>query len=202
VSEDQRPVVLIIEDEEGLADFYAKWLSDEYRVRTAYDGEEGLDLYDDAVDVVLLDRRMPGLSGDEVLERIREAPHDARVAMVTAITPEFDIVEMEFDEYLVKPVSNQELNETIEELLTLTTYDERIREYHALSAKRTTLKTNMSSSEITDSEEYSSLMERLADLQTELEELRDELDYTQLQHAFGVIDFEAPYPEEPRTEEG
>lgn len=201
MSDDPRPVVLVIEDDEDLADFYAKWLSDEYDVRIAYDGEEGLDLYGEAVDVVLLDRRMPGPSGDEVLERIRQAPHDARVAMVTAISPEFDIVEMEFDDYLVKPVSKNELHETIEELLTLTTYDERIKEYHALSAKRTTLKTNKPSDEITDSEEYDSLVERLSDLQAELEELRDELDYTQLQQAFGVIDFEAPYPEEQHTEE-
>jgi DNA-binding response OmpR family regulator len=202
VSEDPRPVVLVIEDNEGLVDFYATWLSEKYDVRTAYDGEEGLDRYDESVDVVLLDRRMPGLSGDEVLERIREAPHDARVAMVTAVTPDFDIVDMEFDEYLVKPLSSKKLNETIEELLTLTTYDERIKEYHALSAKRTTLKANKSANEITEGEEYDLLMERLADLQAELEELRDELDYTELQHAFGVIDFEAPPPEEPRTDEG
>ncbi len=197
----QRPVVLVVEDDENLADFYTRWLADEYDVRTAYTGEEGLDRYDDAVDIVLLDRRMPGLSGDEVLERIRESPHDAPVVMVTAINPGSDIFEMEFADYLAKPVVREELHETIEELLTLTTYDERIQEYYALSAKRTTLKTNNSSDEILESEEYDSLMERLVDLRAEFEELRDELDYEQLQHAFGVIDFDSPPVKETHADE-
>jgi DNA-binding response OmpR family regulator len=36
---------------------------------------------------VLLDRRMPGLSGDNALNRIREREYDCRVAMVTAVDP-------------------------------------------------------------------------------------------------------------------
>ncbi|TKX52052.1 response regulator, partial [Halorubrum sp. SS7] len=60
------PLVLVVEDEPDLADLYAAWLGDEYRVRTAYGGREALDQLDetdDEVDAILLDRRMPGLSG-------------------------------------------------------------------------------------------------------------------------------------------
>jgi CheY-like chemotaxis protein len=63
--------VLIVDDESEVADVYALRLREEYETRTAYGGEEALDTIDSDMDVVLLDRRMPDLSGDEVLERIR-----------------------------------------------------------------------------------------------------------------------------------
>jgi len=58
---------------------------------------------DETVDVVLLDRMMPGMSGQEVLAAIRERGLDCRVAMVTAVDADFDVIEMGFDEYLGKP---------------------------------------------------------------------------------------------------
>jgi DNA-binding response OmpR family regulator len=201
MTEEPRPVVLVVEDDEALADFYTESLADEYEVRTAYGGPEALDRYDEAVDIVLLDRRMPEISGDEVLERIRDHSHDCRVAMVTAVSPDFDIVEMPFDDYLVKPVSKQELRRMVEELLTLTTYGERIQEYYTLSAKYTALTDNPPSGGVTDSEEYDSLVEELSEVQSEFEELRDDLDYEQLQNAFRVIDFDGLPVEEPSANE-
>ncbi|WP_423750819.1 response regulator [Salinirarus marinus] len=77
---DDTATVLIVEDERALVDLFSNWLSDDFDVRTAYDGEQALAKIDDEVDVVLLDRRMPGLSGDDVLERVRERDIDATLA--------------------------------------------------------------------------------------------------------------------------
>ncbi len=85
---DDLPLVLVVEDEPDLADLYATWLRGEYRVRVAYGGREALEKLDDEVEVVLLDRRMPDLSGDEALKEIRERGFDCRVAMVTAVEPD------------------------------------------------------------------------------------------------------------------
>jgi len=60
--------VLIVDDEPDLADLYASWLPEQYAVVTAYDGRGALDALDGSVNVVLLDRRMPGMSGDEVVD--------------------------------------------------------------------------------------------------------------------------------------
>jgi DNA-binding response OmpR family regulator len=188
---DSRAGVLVVEDEEELADVYSGWLREQYDVKTAYRGDEALDRFDDTVDVVLLDRRMPGRSGDEVLERIKESGHDCRVAMVTAINPELDIIDMEFDDYLVKPVTKDELLETVEGLLALQTYNDRVREYYSLSAKHTALMTNNSEAQLADKQEYQDLKARLAEVQTQFEDLREELDYDQLKQAFKQIDFEA-----------
>lgn len=147
-------VVLIVEDETDLADLYATWIGDAREVRVAYSGESGLNSIDDAVDVVLLDRRLPGMSGDEFLDRIRADGLDCAVAMVSAVEPNVDIVEMPFDEYLTKPIRREELLAAIDRLLAVSTSPESVRDYLALSAKRETLDDQLSGTELETSEEY------------------------------------------------
>ncbi|MEY7848238.1 response regulator transcription factor [Natrarchaeobius sp. A-rgal3] len=165
-----RPSVLIAEDEPDLANLYTSRLEERYDVRTAYDGNEALESIDEGIDVVLLDRRMPGLSGDLVLETIRERGLDCRVAMVTAIEPDFDIVEMGFDDYLVKPVSKAELIAVIDQLLLRSTYDEQLQEFFALASKKVLLDRQKTEAERRTSEEYARLEDRLAVLRVRLDE--------------------------------
>jgi DNA-binding response OmpR family regulator len=174
--------VLVVDDEADLADLYAAWLTDEYDVRTAYGGQDALEELDDAVDVALIDRLMPDMSGDEVLSELREAGHDCRVAMVTAVEPDFDIIEMGFDDYLVKPVRRDELTETVESLLSRATYDNQLRDYFALASKRAALESQKSERELAESEPYEGLT-------TEFERLRAELDETV--EGMDAADFEA-----------
>lgn len=114
------PTVLFVDDEPAIADGHAARLSDDYEVRTAYGGEEAMETMDDEIDVVCLDRRMPGMSGGEVLEAIREEGYDCRVLMLTGVEPDRDVVEMGFDDYIVKPVGGEQLRETVERLLETT----------------------------------------------------------------------------------
>lgn len=111
------PTVLVVEDDEELADMYVLWLEDEYDVRTAYGGRSGLEQFDDDVDLVLLDRRMPNYSGDEVLKDINAHEHTCPVAMLTAVEPDADIVDLPFDEYITKPVDRSELLYTVRGLI-------------------------------------------------------------------------------------
>lgn len=164
------PVVLIVEDEPDVAETYRLWLEDQYTVRVAGDGTEGLDALDESVAVVLLDRMMPGLSGGEVLERIREEGLDCRVAMVTAVEPDFDILEMGFDAYLSKPVKGDQLEETIENLLERSEYDSLLQEYYSLVEKQATLEATKTAVELEESAEYADLVTRIDDLRTELSE--------------------------------
>ena len=164
------PLVLVVEDERDLADLYATWLRDEYRVRVAYGGREAIEQLDDEVDVALLDRRMPDLSGDETLQAIREEGIECRVAMVTAVEPDFDIVAMGFDDYLVKPVSREALTTTVENLLLRNSYDEGIQELFALSSKKALLESEKDPATLDSNEEYQQLSERVAELRSELDE--------------------------------
>ncbi len=189
---DDPPLVLIVEDEPDLADLYATWLRGDYRVRTAYGGQEALDELDEEVDAILLDRRMPGLSGDEVLEEIRARGADCRVSMVTAVEPDFDIIEMGFDTYLVKPVTKDALIDTVEELLTRSSYDKGVQELFSLSSKKALLESEKSQSSLVDNEEYQELTEEIANLREELDEtteaLSDHDDFVGLFREFDVPD--------------
>jgi len=170
-----RPRVLVVEDEHALADIYASWLAERYEVETANDGETALATYDASVDVVLLDRRLPGISGDRVLEHIREHEAGCRVAMVSAVTPDFDIYDMGFDDYLVKPVSREELLDLVERMLRVNDYDEGFGRYFALSSKLALLRSHRSEAELEDSEVYERLRADLDELDRELTEVVGEM---------------------------
>ena len=173
---EQPPLVLVVEDEPDLADLYAAWLGDEYRVRTAYGGHEALDQLDEAddeVDAILLDRRMPGLSGDEVLTAVRDRGIDCRVAMVTAVEPDFDILEMGFDDYLVKPVTSDTLKETVEGLLRRSEYDSEVQDLFSLTSKKAMLESEKSATDLADNEEYQRLTDRIEALREQADESRD-----------------------------
>ncbi|MFT4882158.1 MAG: DNA-binding response OmpR family regulator [Natronomonas sp.] len=168
--------VLVVDDERDVADAYAAQLDSEYVVTTAYGGQEALDQLDASVDVVLLDRRMPGLSGDEVLDAIRDRGLEVRVAMVTAVDPDFDIIEMPFDDYIIKPVSRDDLLETIERLRNCSTYETTLQEYYSLMAKRATLQSNKPQAELDGSETFETLKARIDELEGELDETVSEFD--------------------------
>jgi DNA-binding response OmpR family regulator len=175
MSADQ-PLVLIVEDEPDLADLYATWLRENCTVRVAYGGHEALDELDEDVDVVLLDRRMPDLSGDEALAEIRNRGFDCRVAMVTAVEPDFDIVAMGFDDYLVKPVSKEALEETVDNLLRRNTYNDGVQELFSLASKKALLESEKEATALEENEEYQELDARLSELRADLDETLQQFD--------------------------
>lgn len=179
-----RPTILIVDDEPSITDLYALRLKDTYDVRTAYSGEEALAEIDDDVAVVLLDRRMPDLSGDDVLTKIRDEGVDCRVAMVTAVDPDFDILDLGFDAYVVKPVSEEDLKNTVETLLRRANYDDQLREMTSLMSKKAALESEKSRDELADNQEYQRLDQHLEDLREELDETVADLDEEDFSAAF------------------
>jgi len=162
--------VLVVDDETAVADAYAAQLEKEYAVLTAYGGEEAIETVDSTVDIALLDRRMPAVSGDEVLEEIRTREIDCRVIMVTAVDPDFDIVEMPFEDYLKKPVDKADLVDAIERQLEAGEYDERFEEFLELNTKIGLLEEEKSTPELERSEELLEIRERADRLKSDLDE--------------------------------
>lgn len=167
---DLSPKVMVVEDERGTADLYSAWLESECDVRTAYDGSSALEQIDAGVDVVFLDRRMPGLSGDEVLEAIRDRGFDCRVAMLTAVEPDFDVIEMAFDDYLTKPVSEAELLETVNRFVEQRSLDDHVRQHLSLIAKQQALTETKDEADLETSEEYRQLVEEIDRSRAQLDE--------------------------------
>ena len=127
--------VLVVEDDPELRALYADYLRDRYAVTTAATGEAALERVGDDVDVVLLDRRLPGLNGSGVLEEIRERSAGCAVAVVTAVEPGLDILDMGFDDYVQKPVSRHDLIGLVERMVRCRAYDDAVRRYFATATK-------------------------------------------------------------------
>lgn len=169
----QSGTVLIVEDELPLAELYEQFLEASYEISVATNGEDALAAMSDTVDVVLLDRRMPGMSGAAVLDAIREAGYDCRVVMVTAVAPGVDVIEMGFDDYLTKPVTRATLLETVQTLFDLAAYDERLQEYYRLATKKARLEVENQGRDLAEQPEFHRLCERFSRLEKELEDTQE-----------------------------
>jgi len=181
----EQATVLVVDDEEEVADVYALRLRNEYETRTAYGGQEALEQIDDDVDIVLLDRRMPDVAGDDVLSEIRSEGYDCKVIMLTAVDPGTDILEMDFDDYLCKPVEKADLVAAIDQQLQVQQYDDRLTEYFEVTSKLTLLEAELSPQEIEDSDELRELAARADQLKTEIDETLDE--FEDIETAFDEI---------------
>jgi DNA-binding response OmpR family regulator len=156
--------VLIVEDKQELADLYGGWLEGSFGVTVVYNGRQALDVLDkrgDDVDVVLVDRRMPGLSGDELIEIIRDRESEYSVAVVSAVTPDIDIAQLGFNEYLTKPVDREELETVVHRLVNQASYDKQVRDHLALISKKQVLEEEKRREELVESEEYRRLEEKI-----------------------------------------
>ena len=185
--------VLIVDDEPDLADLYASWLPEKYAVDTAYDGRGALDTLDDSVDVVLLDRRMPGMSGDEVLEWIRERGLGCGVAMITAVDPDFDILELGFDAYLTKPVAASDLAEVTERLIRRLEYTDTLQEFFAKLSTRETLAAEKPAFELEADDRYRELEAEIEELREASEAHMSELDGDDFEALFYRLDGPEPF---------
>jgi len=106
--------VLIVEDERKVAGFLARALRENaYAVDVVDTGEEGLDLaLDKNYDLVLLDVRLPGLSGIEVCKRLRREGVQTPILMLTArslVEQRVEGLDAGADDYLTKPFALTEL---------------------------------------------------------------------------------------------
>jgi DNA-binding response OmpR family regulator len=113
--------VLLVEDHAKLATTVARGLRQKgMAVDVAFDGQDALDhLAGAAYDVVVLDRELPRVHGDEVCREIAAGPGNSRVLMLTAARSVGDRVEglgIGADDYLPKPFAFAELVARIQAL--------------------------------------------------------------------------------------
>lgn len=108
--------VLLVDDDDDLREMMRLWLRREHdwEVREASTGAEALEQLDDSVDVVVLDRKMPELSGPEVVDRLEGSTFDGNTVVVSAFRPDTHLASDDVADYLVKPVDRQDLVRALE----------------------------------------------------------------------------------------
>ncbi len=116
-----RGVILVVDDDPGVRESFRLILEDEYEVLDAPDGARALEvLQTSPVDLVLLDVRLPGLDGLQVLERIRAVDERLDVILVTAVrTVKTAVAAMKLGalDYLIKPVDQEQVLPLIQRAL-------------------------------------------------------------------------------------
>jgi two-component system cell cycle response regulator len=121
--EEQRPVVLLVDDNEEILDFIADDLADKYVVLTARNGHEALEiLQQQIVQLVVSDLMMPGMDGFELCEHIKsgiEFSHIPVVLLTAKDTLQSKIqgLELGADAYVEKPFSPEFLQVQIASLI-------------------------------------------------------------------------------------
>ena len=110
--------ILVIDDERSMRDFLKILLTKEgHQVVTTANGEKGLEyLQDNRCDLVITDIRMPGMSGLELLEAVKEETPDLPVIMITAFASPNDAVQaMKYGafDYISKPFNVDEIKSVI-----------------------------------------------------------------------------------------
>lgn len=121
--------ILVIDDDESLRDTVALMLEEEgFRVLAEADGRAG---YERAVtarpDLILVDLRLPGMSGTEICKQIRAANIRTPIIVLSAVGDEVDkvlLLEIGADDYVVKPFGRRELLARIRAVLRRATPDQ------------------------------------------------------------------------------
>lgn len=125
-SDHQTPKILVVEDNPDNRLTVKAVLGKEYMLTEAVDGEEGIKMaIDELPDLILLDISLPKKSGYEVIEALRNNNETQFIPIIalTARAMKSDkekIIAVGFDEYVTKPIDNDELKAKIKILLTKT----------------------------------------------------------------------------------
>jgi len=131
--------ILLVDDNEGCRELYALWLDGNYDVQTAENGLAAIETVTDDIDLVLLDRNMPGPNGVDVAEKLREDGYDGGIIMVSSQPLDFDLSQSPFDNYVQKPTQRGNLEHAVERFVTRQRLQDKLNEYYASTATLATL---------------------------------------------------------------
>lgn len=187
MADTREKTILIVDDEEVVAESYQLYLEDKYETRIETTGGAALaelDPTDREIDLILLDRRMPGMSGDVVANHVDDYELDYQVLMVSAVDPDLDILDIPCDGYLTKPVSEEEIVTAVERAFLVSYYKELITEYNAVVEKYDVLVDQFSKEELSNKELFTEFEERMEQLESEISETTEELEQTNMQGVF------------------
>lgn len=168
--------VLVVDDEPDVAEAQAVRLRTTYETSVAHSGEDALEQAGPGIDAILLDRRMPDIHGDDVLAKLRDRGYEGAIIMLTAANPELNILEMEFDDYLQKPVDRETLLSTLARHLDAQDTDDSLNEFFRITSKLQLLEADRTTKQLGQSSEYAALKRRADELEQTLRAEMDEFD--------------------------
>ena len=119
---ESRTQILVIDDDEDILNLFSDFLKKEgYGVTSFLDPLKALEEIHrrpQRYSIIITDVRMPGISGIELIRRIRKINHDIKVIIISAFELNGeDLRNIRYDNFMEKPVHMQYLAQTIEKIL-------------------------------------------------------------------------------------
>lgn len=118
--------ILLVDDDAEITTLLKELLEMEgFNIVVAHNGEDAFELFDDSIDLILLDVMMPKINGLDTLKKLRQN-HITPVIMLTAKGSELDRVlglELGADDYISKPFNDRELIARIRAMLRRSDWD-------------------------------------------------------------------------------
>lgn len=107
--------------------------------------------------------------------------------MLTAVDPELGVAEMPFDAYLLKPVDDNSLHETVERLCRLADFDDAVGDLYAVEQKRALLEAEHTPEALEGSSVYRTLVEEHERLQDETRAAAAGMDWAGFERLVGDL---------------
>lgn len=167
-SDGRDPEVLVVEDERPQRQMYVRWL-DHYYVEDVDSAEGVYENIASSTDIVLLDRILEDGKGDKIAENLKEKYPGLEIVMITAVDPDIDMLDLEIDDYLMKPVKRKNVLEAVERALERSDETEEERELLSLASKKAVLDKTV----IDDLQKYDKLQDRIEELKSGIDNGKD-----------------------------
>lgn len=105
-------MILIIEDDKDINEMLTKLLTtNNYQVKSAYSGTEGILVHNDNISLILLDLMLPGKDGEEIIKELKNKNNVPIIVMsaIQDIHKKVDLFDLGANDYITKPFHNDEL---------------------------------------------------------------------------------------------
>jgi len=137
-----KPTILYVEDEDGIRRALSRFLKyNSSQLYTAIDGKDGLEKYKEFLpDIVISDIKMPIMNGIDMVKEIQKINSTQHIIFTTAHSESeyfLEVIEMQVDGYILKPVDYEKLESKIDRI------NELIKEKHELEMYQKSLETRV-----------------------------------------------------------
>ncbi|WP_324663950.1 response regulator [Haloarcula sediminis] len=171
--------VLVVEDDDELRAVYDRVLSEFYSVSTAASGARAVETVTDDTDAVVVDRPLPEMPVAALASALTSRYDDCCVGLVTGCEPHFDVSRwLGVDDYLVKPVTTEQLRATVDRLIALAEYGCIYRRLSQKRVRKSVLVQEKPAAELSRCDKFQRLEAEIDRLEAELDDIADEVSET------------------------